>query len=390
MPRPRTASVSTILITGARAPIALDIARSFAAAGHDAHLADSIRPWGARLSRLPFGRLHRFAPPRFAFAKFASDLASLVEKLDTKLVIPTCEEVFYVAEAAARCGFADRVFAPPPAVLRQLHSKVEFANLARASGIVAPETRRVTMAADLAVWRGKAGGLVFKPEFSRFASHTLIRPEPYSLDRIVPSPDQPWAVQDFITGEEICVWSAARAGEIVAFAAYKPRWRHGRSASFYFEADRDPALLAMTQTVARATGATGHLSYDVIRRPDGTIVPIECNPRGVSGLHLFDASPLLAKALLGEAGLQMPEAGARHLGPAMWALGSPKAIASGRLGEFRKDLRRSRDVLASGGPWAGLGALMDAARFAAVGLSRGRSASGQSTDDIEWNGEPIP
>jgi NADP-dependent 3-hydroxy acid dehydrogenase YdfG len=33
----------TILITGARAPIALDLARSFAAAGWAPHLVDSIR-----------------------------------------------------------------------------------------------------------------------------------------------------------------------------------------------------------------------------------------------------------------------------------------------------------------------------------------------------------
>jgi hypothetical protein len=376
-----------VLITGARAPIAVDLARSFEAAGWAADLADSIRPWSVRLAGRP---LLRLAPPRFAFAAFARDLAGLVERLDPALIAPTCEEVFYVAAAADRLGFADRVFAPAPSLLAQLHSKVEFAAVARGCGVATPLTRRVTSIDELACWRERSETLVLKPEFSRFASHALVCPTPRRVDALEPTPDAPWAVQDFVAGEELCIWSAARAGEVVAFAAYRPLWRVGRSSSFYFEADRDPALLAMAQAIARGLGATGQLSFDVIRRPDGVVAPIECNPRGVSGIHLFDADPSLARAIAGEGPLAMPTADARHLGPAMALIGAPQALLGGRLGDFRRDLARSRDVMRlSGERWAGLGALLDAGRFTMVGLSRGRSASGQSTDDIEWNGEPI-
>lgn len=382
--------MSTILITGARAPVALDLARSFDAAGHETHLADSIRPWTARLSGRAPERLHRLAPPRFAFPQFADDLARLVDDLKPQWVIPTCEEVFYVAQAGAGRGFAHRVFAPSPAMLRTLHSKVEFAAFARARGVSAPNTARVIGKTELAVWRDRTDAIVLKPEFSRFASHTKIRPSLHEFDAIAPTPDEPWAVQDFAAGEEICIWSASVAGEVVAFAAYKPLWRLGRSASFYFEADDDPALLAMTRAIAKAANATGQLSFDVIRSSDGAIVPIECNPRGISGIHLFDGDPRLARAILGDAPLQTPAAKARHLAPAMWLLGAPSALAQGKFGAFQRDIARSRDALSvSGAPWLGLGALLDAARFTLVGLSRGRSASGQSTDDIEWNGEPI-
>jgi hypothetical protein len=383
--------VKRVLVTGARALIALDLARSFAAAGWDAHLADSIAPWGASLAPMARGRLHRTAGPRFTFADFCRDLNRLVERLDPALVIPTCEEVFYVAEAAQRGGFAERIFAPPPSLLRRLHSKVEFATLAAEAGVDAPETLRLCSRADVAALKPRARELVFKPEFSRFASRALIRPKPDALDALAPTPDAPWAAQAFETGEEICLWSAARAGELVAFAAYRPTWRLGHSASFYFEVDEDPALLAFARRIACATKATGQLAYDVIRRPDGSIAPLECNPRGVSGVHLFDAAPRLARALAGETGLQQPQAHARHLAPAMWLMGAPQAIRAGRLADFRRDLACSRDVLAmSGAPGrATLGALLDAGRFAMVGLSRGRSAAGQSTDDIEWNGEPI-
>src|SRR5579872_3890411 len=377
--------MNRVLITGARAPIALDLARSFAAAGWTPHLADSIRPWAARLARV--APLHRFAPPRFAFDAFTADLEALVQRIDPAIIVPTCEEVFYVAAAGERMGFAERVFAPPLALLRTLHSKVEFARLARAAGIPAPDTHRVSTKGELACWRTRSNEFVFKPEFSRFASHALVRPDPVQLARLAPTPDAPWAVQAFVEGEELCLWSAARAGEVIAFAAYRPLWRVGRSSSFYFAADRDPALLRLARAIAAATGATGQLSFDVVRSADGAVVPIECNPRGVSGLHLFDADPALALAIAGEGPLATPTADARHLGLAMALLGAPQAIGGGRWREFRRDLALSGDVLAGSG--AQLGALLDAARFTMVGLSRGRSASGQSTDDIEWNGEAI-
>lgn len=382
--------MSAILITGARAPIALDLARSFAAAGCETHLADSILPWTARLSRRPRERLHRFAPPRFAFAQFAEDLDRLVERLNPRWIIPTCEEVFYVAEAASRRGFADRVFAPPPATLRMLHSKLEFASFARTHGVAAPATTRVSSREELTAWRDRADSIVLKPEFSRFASHTKVRPDLRAFDSVTPTPEAPWVVQDFAGGEELCIWSASVAGDVVAFAAYKPLWRLGRSASFYFETDHDPALLEMTRTLARAANVTGQLSFDVIRGADGVVVPIECNPRGISGIHLFDSDPRLARAILGHAPLQTPDAAARHLAPAMWLFGAPQALANGNFSGFHDDLAGSRDVLSvAGEPWLGLGALLDAGRFTLIGLSRGRSASGQSTDDIEWNGEPI-
>ncbi len=382
--------MSAILITGARAPIALDLARSFDSAGHEAHLADSVEPWSARLSRQARRRLHRLAPPRFAFQRFADDLTRLVDLLNPRWIIPTCEEVFYLANAAQLRGFADRVFAPAPEMLAVLHSKVDFAAFARSHGVAAPSAARVSSRAALAGWRDKSENLVVKPEFSRFASHAKVRPSALEFDAIRPTPEAPWAVQDFVAGEEICIWSASIAGEVVAFAAYKPLWRLGRSASFYFETDDDPALLAVTRAIARAANATGQLSFDVIRMPDGTIAPIECNPRGISGIHLFDSDPRLARALLGETPLQTPNVKARHLAAAMWLFGAPHAILKGKFGAFRRDLARSRDALSpSGEPWLGLGALMDAGRFTLVGLSRGRSASGQSTDDIEWNGGPI-
>ncbi len=378
--------MSTVLITGARAPIARDLGRSFQDAGWTVHLADCLHSWRVRFSQGP--PFHRYASPRYAFETFCADLSALIHRLDPQWILPTCEEVFYVAAAGARLGIADRVFAPPLSILRQLHSKVDFAALAQHCGLAAPQTRRATSASDLAVWRSRSSQLVFKPEFSRFASAVLVKPD--GIDHLTATTEYPWAVQDFVAGEELCLWSAAIKGEMVAFAAYKPLWRRGRSSSFYFETDRDPALLSVARAIAKETHATGQISIDAIRRVDGTIAPIECNPRGISGIHLFDADPRLARAMVGENALALPTGAARHIAIAMWLFGAPQALAEGRFGEFRRDLARSRDVLSlSGEPFIVPGALLDAGLLAITGLWSGRSASRQSTSDIEWNGEPI-
>jgi hypothetical protein len=376
-----------VLVTGLRAPVAIDCARAFSAAGAMVHGAESVTPWAARWSR---GRwpIHRVPPPRRAFPAFRAAMRGLVDRHDISLVVPTCEEVFYVAAAAEADGWLDRLFAPPLATLRTLHSKAGFPAFARGLGLAAPETRRITDPAALAGLPGET--LVLKPEFSRFAAQTLIRPDTRTLRKIAVSPEAPWVAQPFVAGEEICLWSAVHRGAVTAFAAYLPRWRQGRSAAYAFEAIDCPAAAEIAHRVAAATGMTGHLSFDIILAADGSAVPIECNPRAVSGLHLFDAEAELARAMCGEPVGRPPAGRLRHLAPAMLMLGLPAAVATGQAGRLLADWRTGEDSIGRPGDRApAWGALIDAARFALVGLSRLRGPAGQTTDDIEWNGEPI-
>lgn len=376
--------MSNVLITGARAPVAVDLARSFAAAGHTVHLADSVTGWAARLSR-SVTATHLLPPPRGDFAGFAACMRNLVERLDPIAIVPTCEEVFYLASAE----LGVRLLAPPLTALRTLHSKIGFADHARRLGLAAPETWRIERRIDLDALPTAPGSLVLKPDFSRFATHTLIRPTPAQLAAIDPTPARPWAAQRFVDGEELCLWSFAREGRLVASVVYRPLWRHGPAAAYAFEAVQCPGALAIARTIAEAGHLTGHVSFDLIVTPDGTVVPIECNPRAVSGLHLFEARPELARAILGT-GAASPVEGLCYLGPAMALLGVPAAIASGRTVGFASDVRRGRDVVGRAGDrWPAIGALVDAARFAAKALATRRSPAGATTADIEWNGEQI-
>ena len=371
-----------VLVTGARAPVALEVARSFAALGWRVHLADSVPATAARWSRLG-APVHRLPPPRTNFAQFRHHLAALALRTGADLIVPTCEEVFYVA--AAEPGVP--VFAPPLATLRDLHSKARFIDLARQTGLDVPETRLVT---DPGALTGlDRGRIVLKPEFSRFAAATLLRPSARQIARLRPSPEHAWVAQEFVAGEELCLWAAVRGGQATAHALYRPLWRHGRSAAYAFEAVDWPPALEIATCIAGATRMTGHLAFDLIRTPDGRAVPIECNPRAVSGVHLF-AGDTLARAILGEPQPPPTPGTRRHFAPAMALMGLPTALTRGELRAFTATWRSGADAIGRPGDrWPALGAVVDAARFAALGLTRRRNPTRQTTADIEWNGEPI-
>jgi hypothetical protein len=378
----------TVLITGARAPVAQDLARACRAAGYDVHLADSVPSRAARALRPAFP-VHRLPSPRRAFAAFRTATCRLVEAIGATHILPTCEEVFWLAEAAARDGYAERLFAPDLALLARLHSKARFVDFAASLGIAVPETQILEAPLPPEALQRPFEQLVLKPEYSRFATHTLIAPSAARFARVRPSPACRWVAQQRIQGDEVCSWSALRHGRVTAFAAYRPRWRQGRAAAFQIEAVAAPAIREISEKVGAATGMTGHLSFDVIVDAAGVAFPIECNPRAVSGLHLFDASADLARAMFEGVPCGEPQPGMlRHMGPAMALLGLPAALFSGRLGALRADWQRSRDVIArEGGARVTLACLADAAGFALQALRSKRSPAGATTADIEWDGE---
>jgi hypothetical protein len=379
-----------VIITGARAPVAQDLARAVRAAGYDVHLADSVRAFASRALR-PRYEVHRLPPPRQAFAGFRRAMVDLIEKTDAARIIPTCEEVFWLAEGARLDGYANRVFAPPGDLLRRLHSKSDFPAFAASLGVAVPKTQVLSGPIDPAALFAPLETLVLKPEFSRFATHTLIGPRPRDLIGVAPTPQARWVAQQRVCGEEICSWAAVHRGRVTAFAAYRPRWRHGQAAAYQIEAISSPALRTITERIAAATGLSGHLSFDAIVANDGATLPIECNPRAVSGLHLFDASQSLGQAVLHDRPCPEPEPGRlRHMGPAMMFLGIPAALRRGRIASLIADWRRSHDVIDRDGVGlVSLACLLDAAGFTVNAVRNARSPAGAATADIEWGGEPM-
>src|SRR5690606_35860226 len=120
-------------------------------------------------------------------------------------------------------------------------------------------------------------------------------------------------------------------------------------------------------------GFTGQVSFDWIDSGDGTLAVLECNPRAISGLHLFDSSDPLPAAMMGESGaLIVPERStARMLSAVMLAVGLPSALRRSKVSQWYRDWLRARDVLAvPGDRRPALGAIADMGAFASVALRR--------------------
>jgi carbamoylphosphate synthase large subunit len=378
-----------VLITGVRAPAALDLARSLNAAGFEAHMADCVPARIARWSKTPHA-VHRHASPVHQPAGFARDLRGLIDTLAPVAVIPACEEVFHLSALAATQGWADRLIAPPPDTLAELHHKGRFAALCRRLGLPVPETATVTDRAEL-MRRAENTDVVVKPAWSRFGARTLIAPDTPALSRITPSTDAPWAVQTRVRGDEVSFYVVARQGRLTAFSAYRSDWRLDGGATYVFQPLTDPLnarLRAMAETLA-AHAVTGQIACDAIVDADGAPWLIECNPRATSGVHLFDRSAAFGLALLDRANAEAAPPVVRN-SLAMDSFGLTRALRQRRLTSWRDQRRASRDILAAPGDtgprW---GALADAAVFGLRALASGRSLAEAMTADIEWNGQPL-
>jgi hypothetical protein len=318
-------------------------------------------------------------------------MSAIVANLNPVLVLPTCEEVFYVAAA----GLATPVFAPSPAVLRRLHSKYTFALDASAAGLPTPLTTRFTSQTEIDDLLPDADALVFKPEFSRFGTNTLVSPSADALCEVRPSEQTPWVAQKRVHGAEFSFYAVSVESRLTAFSAYHSPWKFDGGAGYAFET-LEPSLHERLCDIARRLAEKlipqGQFACDVIVDQDGAPWLLECNPRATSGVHLFDRRADLALAILGRASEPLVEAtpGARHVGPALWAYGLPEALKQKRLSEWSERLRKSADVISAPNDHAPIaGALLDTLSMGISAAARGKSLTEIATIDIEWNGEPL-
>ncbi|WP_031202872.1 hypothetical protein [Mesorhizobium sp. LSJC269B00] len=378
---------STVLITGARAPVALHLARLLHGAGRRVILADSpARPIAAASTAC--AAYHRLPPPRFAADAYAKAVDALVRAEGIELVIPTCEEVFYLGRLWQHRAMPARLFAPEMAMLARVHDKHAFIRLAQSLGLDVPETILLQSEADLDGVRGQSRELVFKPVWSRFARDVLLRPSPDELDAVRPSPAAPWVAQRYIAGEEISAYAVAIEGELKALALYRSLYRAGKGAGICFEPVEDIAARRFVETFVAGAGWTGQISFDLMRENNGRVLPLECNPRAVSGLHFFRDPRRFADAVLEDGAEVKPDVTApQTVRLAMWIYGMPAALRSGGLGSFRQAMHDADELL----DWPGDPAPKRAqwrtlAEIAGTAISQRISLQAASTRDIEWNG----
>lgn len=383
--------MANVLILGPRAPAALELARRFAGAGWSAQVADSVSCRLSAWSRAAL-RSHRLPPPRSDAAGFIAALARIVRDERIDLLVPTCEEAFVLSRYRSALPRSLRVLVDDFDTLRALHSKRGFLELARDCGAGVPDSLAVSSLDQARAWAAGAP-LVLKPEYSRFGVHVRLYPHGMPADAAPLGLEQTWVAQRFHFGTELCSYSVADRGRLLAHSLYRPAYRLSRSASFYFEPSRNATIAGFVERFVSKIGFSGQISFDWIVAEDGSATVLECNPRATSGVHLFAPGDALPAALNGE-GQACIEPGApraKMLAGVMLGAGLPQALRQGRLRQWRRDWRRADDVLAvPGDRLPPLGGLVDIGAYAGVALRRGGSLREAATRDIEWDGEDLP
>lgn len=275
-----------ILITGARAPVALELARRFARAGHVVDLTDSVRFPLAGFSNC-VRRTFRLPPPRQETTEYSKALRELSKSYD--LVVPTCEDVLWVSRAI-------EAFCPSFELLKKLHNKYEFSRIAQRLGLLVPETILLESRGQALEILHSAKPTVFKPVYSRFATHTRVLPR--HLDGVYPERER-WVAQEYWPGDHFCSFSIAHGGRLAAHIVYKPLARLGQGAGVILESVSHPTVDRWVERFLRELSLTGQFAFDFIQNARGEVAAIECNPRTTSGVHLFGPSQDLAGAYLG-------------------------------------------------------------------------------------------
>lgn len=417
-----TSAFLRVLLTGGRAPVTLDLARMLHRAGHRVYVAESVVRHLTRSS----SAVEQYAvvpSPRHDTRAYLTELERLVQDWQIDLLIPMCEEVFYVAQGADSLRSYCRVLVSSLKQLHELHHKYDFIQLARSLGLLVPDTRLINSQQE---WmeaqsvRETMGDWVWKPVYSRFAAkvrmptlmtydtgartdqqgkvsqknHRHLRNDPPDKGEL--SSISPWVAQVFIPGQMLCTYSIAHEGQLVAHSAYDSRYRTGSvGASVFFEQVEHEGALAWVRQFAQATGFSGQIGFDFIGGQDGQVYAIECNPRATSGIHLFHPGDDLVRALtepemlIKERKMITPARGSKAmLMLPMLGSGLHQIFGKGKLRAWIAAWRGARDVVYARQDLQPLmeqfGVVLAAWRLA---RSQKLSLTEALTHDIEWNGE---
>ena len=349
------AGAMTVLVSGGKMSKAGLIARAFARAGHRVVLAETAK---YRLTG------HRFSRAVDAFAvlpepdapDYADALRAVVEAHGVDVYVPVCSPVASVHDSAAVPVLAPfcRTVHLDPATCERVDDKHRFSEMARAKGLAAPKSYRITDPQQVIDhdWSGETRPFIIKSirydAIRRLDLTRLPRPsraETESFVRGLPiSESNPWVMQEFIEGREYCTHGTVVDGRLTVHIACE-------SSPFQINYAHD-GRADMRDWVERfvdGTDMTGQISLDFIEaEDDGRLYAIECNPRTHSAITLFKGADGLAEAYLGARDTPLePPASAR---PTYWLAHELFRLVTGHgmpRRERLKTILRGRDAVFS-------------------------------------------
>lgn len=314
-PAGRSAEPRTVLVSGGKMTKALVLARAFHAAGHRVVLVESGR--------------YRFTAHRFSRAvdvfhvvphetdpAYAGTLLDVVRREGVDVYVPVCSPASSVADADAAAALEAagcEVVHLGPDDLRTVDDKHAFAEAAAAAGLPVPDSHRITDPQQVLDFDFASRS---RPYLLKSISYDPVRrldltplPRPTREEteafvRALPiSPDQPWVLQELLTGREYCTHGTVRDGRLrVHVCCASSPWQ------LTYEHLDHPGVRDWVErfVASRGEGFTGQVSLDLMEDEDGVVRAIECNPRTHSAITLLDGHPGLAAAYLDDAPTEPP------------------------------------------------------------------------------------
>lgn len=292
-----------ILITGAKMTKALQLARSFYRDGHEVYLVETHKYWlsGHRFSRAVKGFFTVPVPEKEPEA-YCQALIDIARQKNIDLFVPVSSPIASYYDSLAKKAlepYCESIHLDPE-VTKILDDKYAFCSKARELGLSAPKVFRITDPQQILDFDFASDGskyIVKSIPYDSVLRLDLTRlpfPEMEEYVRSLPiSPEKPWVMQEFIRGQEYCFHATARNGKIRLHCC-------SESSPFqvnYKQVD-NPAIYQWVETLVQKMNLTGQICFDMIQVEDGTVYPIECNPRLHSAITMFHDHPGVANAYL--------------------------------------------------------------------------------------------
>ncbi|MGC1393340.1 MAG: ATP-grasp domain-containing protein [Coleofasciculaceae cyanobacterium] len=304
----------TVMLTGGKMTKALQLARSFHAAGHRVILVETEKYWltGHQFSKA-VDRFYTVPEPKNDPEGYTQALLNIAKTENVDIYVPVCSPVssYYDSLAKPLLSGCCEVFHFDAEVTKMLDDKFAFAEIARSLNLSVPKSFQITNPQQ-----------VIDFDFSNEKRPYILKSIPYDsvrrldltklpcatpeetaafVNSLPISEEKPWIMQEFIPGKEFCTHSTVRNGELRLHCCCE-------SSAFQvnYENVEQPKIREWVSHFVKSLKLTGQASFDFIQAEDGTIYAIECNPRTHSAITMFYNHPGVAEAYLGEELLAAP------------------------------------------------------------------------------------
>ncbi|MDH6058107.1 ATP-grasp domain-containing protein [Umezakia ovalisporum] len=316
----------TVLVSGGKMTKALQLARCFHGAGHRVILIETHKYWlsGHKFSRA-VSAFYTVPSPQSDPEGYIQSLVAIVKKEKVDFYVPVCSPVasYYDSLAKPALSAYCEVFHFDADITKMLDDKFAFTEQGRSLGLSVPKSFQITDPQQVInfdfsqetrkyILKNIAYDSVRRLNLTKLPCDTPEETAAF-VNSLPISAQNPWIMQEFIPGKELCTHSTVRDGELRLHCC-------SNSSAFQinYQNVENPQIRQWVQQFVKSLGLTGQVSFDFIQAEDGTVYAIECNPRTHSAITMFYNHPGVADAYLGKTPQAAPVEPLANSKPTYW------------------------------------------------------------------------